>query len=386
MFFAAIGHSEDVDTESALGEVLEQCRETLAGRTPKAGLLFAGIDSEHQKLLDGIQSAFPGIELIGCSTDGEISSKLDFQEDSITLMVFGSDVVDITAGVGRSLSRDIEDACRRAVEQARSKTQQEPALCITTPESLTASGQQILLSLKAQFEGGVPIVGALAGDQWRFAGTHQYYGGEVLSDAMPVLLFSGPLAYAFGVASGWKSIGEPGRVTRAEGATVFEIDHAPAIEFYRKYLGGAAKPSGECPLAVLDDDGNIQYLRAPAGNSIEATAEISYFGDVSEGARVQITVADRDAILEGCRESVAKAKQGFPEDKSPEAAVFFSCAARKLLLGTRTVEEMRIVKEELADPIPLCGFYGYGEIGPIRGGSSDSQFHNETFVSLLLGT
>jgi len=386
MFFAALGHSEDVDTVSALEEVIEQCQEALGGREPKAGLLFAGIDSEHQDLVDGINAAWPGIQLVGCTTDGEISSRLDLQEDSVTLMLLGSDTVDITAGVGRDMSKDVPAACRQAVGEALEETQLDPTICIATPESLTASGPQVLGALKAELGSEVPVLGATAGDQLQFKGTHQYCRTEVFSDALPVLLFSGPLVYAVGVASGWKPTGEPGCVTRSEGATVYEIDNAPAMAFYRKYLGEAAKPSGECPLAVLNEKEEIQYLRAPAGVSIEATDEITFFGDVPQGERVQITVADREAILDGCRESVRKAKQGFPRGKTPEAAVFFSCAARKILLGTRTSEEARIIKEEIDAAIPMCGFYGYGEIGPVADNSADSMFHNEAFVSLLLGT
>ena len=120
--------------------------------------------------------------------------------------------------------------------------------------------------------------------------------------------------------------------------------------------------------------------------SVETEGDIKYFADVPEGARVQITIADRDAILNGCRESLEMAIQRYPEGKSPEAAVFFSCSARKLLLGTKTSEEYQILKEKIDPIVPMCGFYGYGEIGPIEGSSASAKFHNETFISLLLGT
>jgi len=386
LFFATVGHSEDVDTESALEEVIAQCKRDLNGRQVNAGLLFAGIDSEHQELLNGINAAWPGIELVGCTTAGEFSSRLGLQEDSVCLILFGSDTVEITAGVGHEMSKDIPAACRRAVSEARRKTRQNPALCIALPESMTASGPQVLTALKAELIGNVPVIGATAGDQWQFEGTYQYCGKKVFSDALPILLFSGPLTYSFGVASGWMPIGEPGRVTRSEGAVVFEIDDLPAMAFYRKYLGEAAKPSGECPLAILNDGNEIQYLRAPAGVSIEAAEEITFFGDVPQGERVQITVTDRDAILAGCRYSIQEAKNGYPEDKTLEAAVFFSCGARKLLLGTRTAEEAVIIGEEIGKGVPMCGFYGYGELGPVGSNSRDSMFHNETFISLLMGT
>ena len=386
MFYAVSGHSEDIDTASALDEILEKCEKKLSGQTPKAGLLFAGIDAEHQALLDGINEAWPGIQLIGCTTDGELSSDIGFQEDSVTLFLIGSDSIDITAGIGRQVSQDITGACRQAVEEARSKTQLKPSLCIANPESLTTSGQQIVMSLNKELEDDVPILGATAGDQWRFEGTYQFYCNEVLSDTVPILLFSGPLVYAFGVASGWKPLGEPGQVTRSQLSTVHEIDGAPAIEFYRKFLGSDAKPSGECPLAILNSNQEIEYLRATPGTFDEETGAITYVADVQEGARVQITVADRDAILTGCRESLEMAMQHYPEGKTPEAAVFFSCAARKLLLGTRTSEEYQIIREKFDLSMPMCGFYGYGEIGPIQSSGANAKFHNETFISLLLGT
>ena len=53
------------------------------------------------------------------------------------------------------------------------------------------------------------------------------------------------------------------------------------------------------------------------------------------------------------------------------------------LLGSRTSEESRVLRETLGD-IPAIGFYGYGEIAPLEA-RGPSFFHNETFVVLLLG-
>ena len=98
MFQVAVGHSNDPDSDFAIAEVLEQCRISLAGEIPAAGILFAAIDFEHSLLLQEINRAFPGIELIGCTTDAEISSVLEFEQDSLTLMLFCSDEVEIRAG------------------------------------------------------------------------------------------------------------------------------------------------------------------------------------------------------------------------------------------------------------------------------------------------
>ncbi len=386
MFFAVVAHSEDIDAPGTLDELLDQCRDELGERVPQAGILFAAIDLEHELLVQGINDAWPGIELIGCTTSGELSSRLGFREDSTSLILLGSDVVEITAGVGRDVSKDIPTACARAVELAKGKTDLSPALCITLPESLTASGQQIVEALGQNLGAGVPVLGGTAGDGYQLERTYQFCGREVYSDSVPVLLFSGPLVYSIAVESGWKPMGEPGLVTRSAGTVVHEIDERPAIDFYRRLLGENAVPGPENPLAILDEQGAIECLRATTSGVDEDSGAINYLADVREGAMVQVTIADRGAILEGCKASVSKAFSDYPHGKTPDAALIFSCVARQLLLGTRTSEEIDIVKSVIGTQVPICGFYGYGEIGPRDTNDDTSKFHNETFVSLILGT
>jgi len=65
--------------------------------------------------------------------------------------------------------------------------------------------------------------------------------------------------------------------------------------------------------------------------------------------------------------------------------MLISCASRKLMLGTRTGEESRIVTAVIGPDVPVCGFYSYGEIGPRTGSEGITRFHNGTFISLMLG-
>ncbi len=384
MFSAVVGHSEEADAEAAVEEIVQQCRARLDGTVPSAGLLFAAIDFDHQVLLCEITRAFPGMALIGCTTDGEISSELGFREDSATLILFASDTVDITSGVGRELSADVAEACRVAIEAAKAKTDKPPRLCIATPEGMTAEGHSVTATLQHAVGHDIPLFGALAGDQWRLKSTKQFYGTEVLTDSIPVLLLCGEFHFSYGVATGWRQVGEVGRVTRATGAVVHEIDDKPAIDFYRKYLGPGTKPTAELPLAILNARDASEYLRASWGVVDETTGAVTFLATVPEGARVRLTLADRDEILTGCGESLAIAKSNLPAGAQPAAALFFSCAARKILLGTRTPEELRLIRQTLGEAVPICGFYGYGEISPNMGDPTGTKYHNESFVTLLI--
>jgi hypothetical protein len=382
----AVGHSEDLDAADAVASVLEQCGEALAGATPQAAFLFSTFDTDPQMLVSGIRGAYPDVQLIGSTSMAEMSSVLGYREDSVTLAMFVSDTVDITSGLGEGLSTDWEGAIRRAVAEARAGTDKEPRLCIAMPSIGGGDPSDLVRVLRDELGEDVPILGGgaaprVAGDPAGDA--KQFFNDRIVDDAIPLVLFSGPLTYSFGVDTGWRPVGKKGRVTRVSGTLVEEIDGAPAIEFYQRYLGAEAKPTQANPLAVFEGDGEEFYLRVVVADP-EADGAVRTTGGLPEGATVQLTVAVTQEIFDGARSALQKAVKAFPEGSPPEAALMFSCAIRKYLLGTRTGHEFEIALEELGT-VPICGFYSYGEIAPVEPGSP-TRFHNETMVALLLGS
>jgi hypothetical protein len=378
----AVGHSNDPDSQTAIAEVLAQIEATLAGVSPNAAILFAAIDFDHTLVLHRIAEAFPDIDLIGGTTDGEMSSVLGFEQDSITLMMFCSDDITITAGMGRGVSKDAIAATQSAVQQAIAAHQEPIQFCISLPESLTTSGELIMESLKQTLGEQVPIFGGLTADQWRSQQTYQFFNSEVCSDAVPVLLFSGPILFSHGIASGWQPMGKPGRVTKAEKNVIYEIDDQSALAFYQRYLG-TLPPSSEYPLALFDADSDRYAMRAPSGIYDPTIGSITFFGDVPTQSVVQITEATHDEILSASQLSTLKALETYP-GQAPAAALFFSCASRRQILGSRTKEEYEQAQASLTQALPSCGFYSNGEIAPLQR-NGVTHYHNETFITLLLG-
>ena len=177
-------------------------------------------------------------------------------------------------------------------------------------------------------------------------------------------------------------MGRTGTVTDASGFTIRTIDGEPAIVFYERYLGPGGKPTPANPLAVFDDDSEDFHLRVPLEPTRE-TGSVDVAGDISEGARVRLTVAVTDDIFDGTRSAVRRAIDGYPAAATPDAALVFSCAIRKMVLGTRTGFELDIARHELGSSVPICGLYCFGEIAPLATGAT--RFHNETIVTVLLG-
>lgn len=388
MLKMAVGFTEELDGETAASAVITQCAAALDGHAPQAGLLLASHDLELEPFLGTLLDEYPDLELIGCTTLASISSASEYLEGSTTLTLFASDVIDFTAGLGRSVSSGANEAAADAVATALGKTDKKPALAVVTPtvEGIDPAGlsEEIgkVLGSEVLVFGGGAVPDLPMGSPW--VGGLQIYKNQVVTDSLPVLLMSGPLKVSVGVAHGWTPVGKSAVVTRSKNDQVYEIDGEPVINFYRHYLGATSEPAVAHPLALLDVDTGSHYLRAPLVWD-EAEGAATFFGSVPEGSTVQIAMASTEEILDGTRASVREALGGFPQDAQVEGALISACAVRSFLLGTRTASEITHIKEGLGPNVPIAGFYAYGEIAPL-GGSASPKFHNETCVTVLLGT
>ena len=382
MIIASLGQAEHIDTQRAIGRVIDQCRQGLNGHAPQAGIVFAGINFDHRLMLDQINGNFPDLALIGCTTSGEFSSSYGFSDDSIALMVFYSDQIDITAGVGRSLSENPDGAVKSAVEQAKKGLTQPASLCLALPDGYNRSFDPIMKRLNHELGHHCPVFGGAAGTLWHENDTIlQFYNDEILQDSIPIMVFGGPLEYSFSIANSWKPVGKRARVTAAEDRTVRTIEDMTAIDFYQHYLGDHTEPAREFVLAVYEANSKRFYLRAPIIYNPDGS--ITFSESIPEGSTVQLTEAIREFLIGDTKTSVKKLITDNCEFQ-PAFGLAFSCAFRKDILGTQVEEELKILQDNLPAHLPVSGFYSFGEIAPLVKGQ-DSFFHGATLVTLLVG-
>ncbi|MFH2092877.1 MAG: FIST N-terminal domain-containing protein [Pseudomonadota bacterium] len=382
VFFTAISQSEAIDSMIAAGQVIDGCKKQLGSKIPQAAILFAGIDVDHSIVLKAVSDQWKGIHVVGCTTDGELSSLNGYSQDSVLLILLGSDTVEFGSGIF-DLSWEDKNQYYAVLKATMASVSKEPTIGLMFSDGLTYDSEKVIAVFR-DILGNVPIFGGIAADNWRFTGTKQFHNDRVMTKAAPYLMLCGKFDYAFGVGTGWKSVGEPGVVTRADKNTVYEIDYRPAMTFYRELLGEKVIPSNEIPIAVYNSDDEYRFLRTSFQEYDAQTGSISYLGNIPEGYRVRLTIVDRDSIISGAAVSMKNALADFPKTTRPALALCFSCSARRAILGSRTKEETTTVQSILGDAVPIAGFYTYGEISP-PARNERTQFHNESFTSLLLG-
>jgi len=259
------------------------------------------------------------------------------------------------------------------------------------PDSLLTEGfvhdpQLTLDAMARALPVGVTMVGGTSAghDFASTAPSFQFCADRVTDDGVAVLLFSGPIAHSSALGTGWRTLGATGTVTRAGTGAIHEIDDRPAIEFLARYLDVTGPASFGNPMAVVEAGGDESYLRA-IGETDPASGSVAVSGTIPVGAVVQLTTADTEEILAGAEAALRRATEEFPAGARPEAALIFSCAVRRFLLGSRTGVEADLARSVLGPSMPIAGLYCFGEIGPVRGAAS-SRYFNETFTTLILGT
>src|SRR6476659_9581043 len=162
---ACVVHSVDIDSSDAVAELVAGAKAALGGSLPRVAMLFAGIDHDFAVVLEQINARWPGMALIGCSTDGEMSSHILFAEDSLALVLISGDDFHAVSGVARSVSADVAGSIRASAGDAVRALAEKggaPRLCITLPDGLTMSGSAALDALRAVLGDAVPIFGGTA--------------------------------------------------------------------------------------------------------------------------------------------------------------------------------------------------------------------------------
>lgn len=383
MFKVAVGHSEDTDAAVAVNKALGQVRAFLKGAQPQAGILFCSIDLDHTLILSAVRAAYPAIQLVGCTTDGELSSAAGLTADSLVLMVIAADTVEIRAAFGRDAAHRGEAAGREAAAAAKSgllRQAGEERFAIILADPLNAGISEIDKGIRETFGHYFPVIGGASAAHSKQRRTFQFCNGLVLTDAVVLLLFAGPVVFSCGIKGGHAPVGPKEQVTLAKNNVLHLINDRPAIEYFRKYTGSFDMFLSYC-IAVYEQGRESFYVRsAPSSDARAGTVTLN--GRVPEGSMVQIGTADIRTIAQSCRESVARAFETYP-GRRPTAALLFSCAGRKMIMGPQIVEEVQTVRRYMPD-MPFIGFYCYGEFGPLENGDP-YMFHGTTFVTLLLG-
>ncbi len=357
------------------------------GDTPRAAWLFSSPGRGLQELLAGVADTVGTDIIVGCTTYGEISGT-GFSSGSAVLGGIATDRIDFHIASAKRLSFNTEAAGR----ELAGKLPDSVRYVQVFSDGLTGNGSAILRGMSSRLGENVIICGGAAADSDRFLRTWQFYGPELLSDAVVAIGFSGDFKIGLGVQSGWSPIGIARHVTRSSGHVLYELDGQPALDVYKRFFGKHVEKLPmvgiEYPLCLLDRSDPLEnpdysiILRASVSVNPQE-GSVSFSGEIPEGSMVRLTCGDPKSTLEAAERAARMALLDLG-DCDPALVFFFSCMARRIVLGRRIQEEAERVRGQIGIEVPLLGFYTYGEFCPTKRGGPN-LIHNETATISVLG-
>jgi len=386
--FSAVSTTKDAF--SAGKEATERVINQLS-RRPDMLWAFGSISYNQERLLEGIHAVSAGIPLIGCTTDGEISSS-GLSESSVVVLALAGEDITFHTTHATSLSQDSYLAGVN-IGQAFKNCRCEYIQIFS--DGLTGNAVRIIDGIQSVLGKSIKIAGGTSGDGGLFIKTYQYHNDQVLTDCIVAVAFEGRFSLGTGSGCGWFPVGTTKQVTKSDGNTLYELDGMPALQVYEKFLGRYASQlpavGVEYPLGLLgsrDDGGGDEYFLCRATMGVDREKQsITYAGDIPQGALVKMTMGNETDVIEAGRkaaEEALAAVKSNSRDIQAKAIFVFSCMARKIVLGSRTGEEIAEIRKTVGNDVPIIGFYTYGEYVP-SGKREQSRFHNETVTLTIIG-
>ncbi len=362
--------------------------DALAPIDPDVVFLFSSPDyRDPHELTEAIHDVLDRerLLLIGCTGEGFLETTKVADVGACALGLHLGEQTRMALSAHPNDGSDSAAALERNLAEMTRDLGQKPDLCF-----IFCDYKQDGTALEEVFQDqGVTAVGGFAADEMlEMNKCFLYANRQVFDNGLVTLGLAGDFRWSIHLANHLEPVGKMGIVTEAHGTRLVRVDGLSTVEFIEDSISRPISKidQGIVTLNLLDKDvPGKRYLRSIVTNSQDGGGGLSLFGGIGLGSRVQVCIAQPEAIV---NEVYALAERVRHDGFEASAAIIVSCAGRKHLLGNRIEHEVLAIREVLPDSAAIAGFPSFGEFAPLRhseGGYTATFFHNMTYVLLLLG-
>lgn len=389
-----IGFNNDLDPETAARGAAVSAKSQLKGKKIHLTLIFSTIHYPPQKTLPAIQETLNTKTIVGCSAAGVILSE-SIETRGLAILTVNSD--DLQFGIGSVNNINSQDVREGGLLLARSSImdfgKHGRQAFVFFVDGFMRNHSLLIKGIQEVLGNVFPILGAGSCDDFHFKQSFQIFKGSILKNAAVGLILGGP-THGVGVAGrhGWKPLGKPRAVTRAEDNVIQEIDGHKAVRIYEEFFGREIENlhAGRLgriavlyPLGIYVEGSREYLLRSIV--DLLPDGSIVCQGDIPQGARVHMMIGNKDSCLLAAEEAALEARRNLLGKKAQLILVIESLARLKLL-GRMAIEEIQRIKRIFGEQIPVFGMYGNGEVCPLQltEGIKKPHFQNESIVILAI--
>ncbi|GAC1301296.1 MAG: FIST N-terminal domain-containing protein [Vulcanimicrobiaceae bacterium] len=368
------GASRNADPAIAARELAAQ----INGAETSAAVFFCSAEYDFDMLGAELCDRFEGVELVGCSTSGEIAPD-GYADHSLVGLGFARDDYVTVAGHIDDLSvTSLVRVCELVRGLTRRLSVRAPAahpsntFALLLIDGLSGVEEPVLSAIVREL-GEIPIVGGSAGDNLRFRETVIFHDGAFRARRAVLMLVHTWLPFEVFKTQHIVSSDVKMVVTEADPVrrVVTEINAEPASEEYARLLEVEGRTLAPMLLATHPLQvrvGGDDYTRSI--RNVNDDGSLTFYCAIDEGivlaaGRSTDIVSDLDRLFSEVTAAVGV----------PDAILGFDCIFRRLELQERRLER---AASRLLQTNRVIGFSTYGE-----------QYHamhlNQTFSGVAFG-
>ncbi len=342
------------DANSAVEKIVNDIMQDQA----KLVLFFASTKYDFNLVSKLMKENFPDIDVIGCTTSGEIGPQ-GFVEASISAMSIAADDFETSTYMMKNIRNKAilakNDLIKAGEKIGLNTYDADNGFILTLIDSMQGAEERVMYVLGSTFV-NLPIVGGSSADDLKFKETFVSANGEVSNDAAIITFVKTKKKFFLYKENIYVPTDIEFSVTKADvnNRMVMEFDGKPAAEEYAKALGVTIEELPNCfasnPLGRLISDS--VWISTPV--SVVDGKSITIYSAIAQNTTVKI-LKPIDTVTEA-KKTVEVIKQNLPDCKG---VILFNCTYRYLQLKKENT--LSTIFDEFSNCGAVCGFNTYGE-------------------------
>lgn len=370
------GFSAAPDPSAAVSELLRQIGQPAIALV----VFFASPSYDRSALAGAFKAQLPGVEVIGCTTAGEITSE-GYRENTIAGVSFGRDDYRASIRLIPHLDRFRMEHGNNAVQDLFADLGLAPLTMRSIPHQIfgmllidgMSRQEEVVVSSISRFLDPVPLFGGSAGDGLDFGVTWVFAHGAFHTNAAVLALIETNCPFSVFKLDHFRPTDKKMVVTEADPVRrlVMEINAEPAAPAYAKMVGldeNQLNPMIFAAYPVVVRVGGEYHVRSI--QKVEEDGSLRFYCGIDEG--LVLTVADGDDIAKNLDAALTKLAA---ELGSVDLILGFDCILRRLEAEQKqkSLDVSQVLKRH-----SVVGFSTYGE-------QYRSMHVNQTFTGVAIG-
>ncbi len=369
-----MGASTATDAARAVDELYEAIKQP----SPSLVVFFCSPEYERDALERRLRERFPGNNVIGCTTAGEIGTK-GYVERSLSGFSLGADdfqvAIEHVDGLAAFHFPDGQAVGRKATARLREQgvvPSRANTFGFVLIDGLSIREESVASALYSSLD-DIPIFGGSAGDALYFRRTHVYYEGAFHTDSAVFTLISTSRPFVVFKTQHFVETDEKLVVTAAdpERRVVHELNGDKAAREYASVVGVPFEELGPEVFAehpVVLRIGGSNFVRSI--QKVNDDESLSFYCAIDEG--IVLTLARGEDLLRNLEQTFDAVQAEVGE---PALTIGCDCVLRSLEIGQRG---LRPAVSEVLRRNNVVGFSTYGE-------QYNAMHVNQTFTGVAIG-